>query len=89
MRFSKEHLADIDSLDEIEADVFITFLEIENGRHREAIKMACFETVRAAFGDTLADRAFIELWRSAIKRHEEDIKKDNEQIRKIKERFGW
>lgn len=93
MKFNKEHLADIDSLDEIEAEAFITFLGIENGRHRRAIKIAKEYIKTVGFieegEETKTGKTFTQLWQSAIKRHQEDIKKDKEQIKKIKGRFGW
>lgn len=86
MRFGKDHKAIISSLEGDEVDAYIDFLEDEVGRHEVAIEGAeCNIRIHIKYGCSLEyDNATTEFYNSAIKRHLEDIRMINENIRQAK-----
>ena len=55
-------------LDKDQAPFFICFLEVENDRHRQAIKDAQYEQIYYK-----NDHLMWKLWQNAINRHVEDV----------------
>ena len=73
MDFDKNNKAKLDTLDELEAGVYIDFLEVEIARHGREVKRA---------------EAYVLFWDSAAERHEMDIKSAHELIDKVKRKFN-
>ena len=74
MKFNKQHLVDIKSLTEKEAQVFLEFLASERRRH-----------LRTA--ETCGARE--ELWHSELVRQVDEVKHIDEGIKQVNKKFGW
>ena len=74
MKFDKKHLVVIESLNEVEAQAFLSFLELERERHIKTAGMC---------------KAWIDLWNSEFKRQLDEVNHIDEGIKRVKEKFRW
>lgn len=72
MKFSKEHLVDIESLNEVEGAVFIRFLLLERERHIETAERC---------------GTWCELWLSELTRQMEEVRHIDSGIAGVKKKF--
>ncbi len=73
MDFDKTNKVKLETLNKLEAEIYVDFLDKEMARHEE-------EVVRA--------EARVLFWDSAVERHEADIKSAYERIDEVKQKFN-
>lgn len=73
MEFDKEHKTKIETLNIIEAEEYIEFLERERTRHYE-VWLRC--------------QARSKFWGSEALRQKEELEKLEDKLKKVKEKFG-
>ena len=81
------HKVDIDSMNKVEADVYIWFLRCEMGRHDEAILHARSAT-KANTLKLPHNRALKRFMASAVLRHHDDIQEIDALIIRVKDKYG-
>ena len=75
MRFDKKtHKVKMETLNDIQAGVYLNFLLLERIRHMSTVEMC---------------GAWIDFWHSEFERQCEEVKKIDERIKQVKEKFGW
>ena len=83
IEFGEDSMLDWKLLDKEDAPFFICFLEVENDRHRQAIKDAKYEQIYYK-----SDHLMWKLWQNAIHRHVEDVEFTKVVIQEVKHYFG-
>ena len=83
VEFDEDSFLDWKLLDKEDAPFFICFLEVENDRHRQAIKDAQYEQIYYK-----SDHLMWKLWQNAIHRHVEDVEFTKVVIQEVKHWFG-
>lgn len=86
MEFGDNHKVLLDTLDELEAGVYVSFLEAEISRHRDAVDM-CKLDIEIFDSRDRCDKVYCQFLKSAIMRHNEDIESSQELIETVKEKF--
>ena len=84
MKFNKDNKVIISSLNNVEADAFVLFLEEENIRHAEDINEVELKIMSHSL-NTKWNSAYRILCESAIRRHGDDISESNKLIERVKE----
>ena len=80
MRFNKDHKVDIKTLNIFNARGYINFLQKERERH---------ENDGATCGTYIIELLTeIDLWKSAIKRHQGDVKDIDKLIKQVSDKFN-
>ena len=83
IEFGEDSMLDWKLLDKEDAPFFICFLEVENDRHRQAIKDAKYEQIYYK-----NDHLMWKLWQNAIHRHVEDVEFTKVVIQEVRHYFG-
>ena len=94
MQFGSDNKVILETLNATEARAYLSFLSNERERHKVEIAF-CESAIRYAMsrfghdteGEILAT-SYGEFYKSAIKRHQEDIDDTDVLVRKVKERFN-
>lgn len=72
MKFNKNHKTKIETLNELEAGVYLNFLSLERHRHETTVEVCI---------------AWIELWQSELARQQEDLEKIDERVKEVKNKY--
>ncbi len=72
MKFSKQHLVDIKTLTESEAQVFLGFLYLERERHIKAAERC---------------NTWCELWHSEMTRQIDEVRHIDDGVKQVQKRF--